>query len=132
MTYLYSLKSKLYFPLASYFWFFAKIQLLIWRPRIIVITGSSGKTTMLHLLESQIGEGAEYSHLANSAFGIPFHILGLKRVTFSLMEWPALFLYAPFRAFKKIHQKDLYIVEADCDRPGEGSFLANLLKPQFG
>jgi UDP-N-acetylmuramoyl-tripeptide--D-alanyl-D-alanine ligase len=39
-------------------------------------------------------------------------------------------LAAPFKAFKKIHEKKLYIVEADCDRPGEGKFLAGLLRPE--
>ena len=73
------IKRSLYFPLAHYFRFFAKIQLLLWRPRIILITGSNGKTTLLHLLESQIGDKAKYSHHANSSYGIPFDILGLKR-----------------------------------------------------
>lgn len=124
------IKGKLYFPIAHYFRFFAKIQLLIWNPRIIVITGSSGKTTLLHLLESQIGDRAEYSHQANSSFGIPFDILGLKRKTLTFDEWPKLFFLAPFKAFQKIHKKNLYIVEADCDRVGEGKFLATLLKPE--
>jgi len=124
------IKKTLYFPIAYYFRFFAKIQLLIWKPKIIVITGSSGKTTLLHLLESQIKERAEYSHFANSSFGIPFDILGLKRKDLTLDEWPALFLLAPIRAFQKKHTKNLYIVEADCDRPNEGRFLADLLNPE--
>lgn len=126
-----NLKKLFYFPIASYFRFFAAIQLKIWKPRIFVITGSSGKTTLLHLLESQIGARAEYSHQANSSFGIPFDILDLKRKTLTLDEWPILFLQAPFKAFQKIHNKNLYIVEADCDRLGEGKFLASLLKPEM-
>ncbi|MBI2028747.1 MAG: hypothetical protein HYT07_04020 [Candidatus Levybacteria bacterium] len=124
------LKKLLYFPVAQYFRFFANIQLGKWKPRIIVITGSSGKTTLLHLIESQIGEEARYSHNANSSFGIPFDILGLKRTKLTLDEWPYLFLKAPFRAFKKSYKEKLYVVEADCDRPNEGKFLASLLKPE--
>ncbi|MBI3109910.1 hypothetical protein HYZ06_02605 [Candidatus Daviesbacteria bacterium] len=125
------IKKILYFPLAHYFRFFAQIQLAIWHPKIIVITGSSAKTTLLHMLESQIGKGAKYSHQANSSFGIPFDILDLKRKTLKLLEWPALFLLAPVRAFQKLHSQNLYIVEADCDRPHEGKFLATLLHPEF-
>ena len=124
------LKRWLYFPIAYYFRFFAQIQLSIWRPTIIVVTGSSGKTTLLHLIESQVQNRAKYSHLANSSFGIPFDILGLKRKNLTLDEWPYLFLAAPLMAFKKPFKEKLYVVEADCDRPNEGRFLADLLKPE--
>src|SRR6266403_3974403 len=94
------LKRLLYFPIASYFRFFAQLRLRRWNPRIIVVTGSNGKTTLLHMLEAQIGEKARYSHHANSAFGIPFDILDLKRKTLLKTEWIRLFLLAPFQVFK--------------------------------
>lgn len=129
MNMLRKLKRLLYFPVAGYFRFFAAIRLKKWDPKIAVITGSSGKTTLLHLLEAQLGEKARYSHHANTTFGIPFHILGLSRKSLTLTEWPKLFLLAPFKAFAKPFSEKLYVVEADCDRPGEGAFLARLLKP---
>jgi len=125
-----NLKKLLYFPLAYYFRFFARIQLAIWKPTIIVVTGSSGKTTLLNLIESQLKEKAKYSHFANSSFGIPFDILGLRRTNLTLDEWPYLILTAPFKAFKKPYKEKLYVVEADCDRPYEGKFLASLLNPK--
>ncbi len=125
------LKKALYFPIAYYFRFFAQIQLKIWNPKIIVITGSNGKTTLLHMLESQIKDRAYYSHHANSAYGIPFNILGLERKTLTVFEWPLLFLLAPFKAFKTPAKEKLYAVEADCDRPNEGKFLATLLNPNI-
>lgn len=125
-----ALKKFFYFPLSYYFRFFAKIRLALWKPFIIVVTGSSGKTTLLHLIESQLGDNARHSHHANSSYGIPFDILGLKRKNLMLYEWLILFLSAPFSIFKKSHTERIYIVEADCDRPGEGRFLATLLKPQ--
>lgn len=124
------IKKIFYFPIAYYFRFFAQIQLSFWKPRIIVITGSNAKTTLLHLLASQIGERAKYSHHANSSYGIPFDILGFKREKLTLDEWPMLFLLTPFKAFKKPPMEKLYVVEADCDRPGEGKFLATFLKPE--
>ncbi|MDP3997989.1 MAG: cyanophycin synthetase [bacterium] len=123
-------KHIFYFPIASYFKLFAQIQLSFWRPRIIVVTGSSGKTTLLHLIESQLGGKARYSHRANSSYGIPFDILGLERKKLTADEWLYLFLAAPFKAFKKPFKERIYVVEADCDRPGEGKFLASLLKPE--
>lgn len=124
------LKKSLYFFVASYFRFFASIRLKIWKPRIVVVTGSSGKTTLLHLIESQLGDKAKYTHEANSSYGIPFDILGLYRKTLLFYEWPLLFFLAPIRIFSKIPKKSLYIVEADCDRPYEGKFLSELLRPE--
>ncbi|MEK7572989.1 MAG: cyanophycin synthetase [Patescibacteria group bacterium] len=126
-----TLKKSLYFPLSYYFRFFAKIKLNSWKPYIIVVTGSSGKTSLLHLLESQIGDKAKYSHHANSTYGIPFDILGLKRKNLKLTEWAYLFLAAPFSIFKPVPKHTIYIVEADCDRPQEGRYLATLLKPEI-
>ena len=73
-----NLKKKFYFVAAGYFKFFANISLKRWHPRIIIITGSAGKTTMLNLVESQLGDKAHYSHNANSAFGIAFDVLGQR------------------------------------------------------
>ena len=125
------IKKILYFPLAYYFRFFAKIQLAIWKPTVIVVTGSSGKTTLLNLIESQLQEKAKYSHFANSSYGISFNILGLSRKKLTLDEWFYLFLLAPFKAFKTPPKEKIYVVEADADRPKEGKFLASLLKPSI-
>lgn len=125
-----SLKHFFYFPIANYFRLFATIQLYIWKPRIIVVTGSTGKTSLLHLVKSQLEDEAIYSHNANSAFGISFHILGLNRKDLTAGEWFRLFLLAPLAAFKTPPTQKLYVVEADCDRPGEGDFLSSMLKPE--
>ncbi len=123
-------KRKMYFVGANYFGFFARLVLVRSRPTIITVTGTSGKTTLLHMFEAQFGNDALISHKANSAFGIPFHILGLERKTFSWMEWPMLILMAPFKMFR-ILPKQIYVTEADAERPGEGRFLARLLRPDY-
>lgn len=130
MTFIGSLKKAFYFPVAYYFRFLAKIKLARWKPRIVVITGSTAKTTTMTLIESQLGDKAFYSHHANSAYGIPFSILGLARKTLFPSEWVGLFLLAPIKAFSKTPNQNLYIIEADCDRPGEGRFLSTLLNPE--
>ncbi|MDB5163475.1 MAG: putative UDP-N-acetylmuramoyl-tripeptide--D-alanyl-D-alanine ligase [Candidatus Saccharibacteria bacterium] len=126
-----SLKRRLYFIVARYFRFFAALKLRRWHPKIIVVTGSAGKTTLLHLLEAQLGPQAHYSHHANSSFGIPFDILGLPGVTRSRADWVKLALKAPFMTFTKVYPQKLYVAEVDTDRPKEGAFLGTLLQPDI-
>ncbi len=124
-------KKIFYFPVAYYFKFWANIRLKRWQPKIVVVTGSSGKTTLLHLLEAQLGTRARYSHKANSAYGIAFDILSLMRKKLTPSEWTGLIIKAPFSALKKPPVEKIYVVEADCDRPGEGRFLAPWLRPEI-
>jgi UDP-N-acetylmuramoyl-tripeptide--D-alanyl-D-alanine ligase len=55
----------------------------------------------------------------------------LKRKKLTIDEWFFLFLLAPSQAFRPNPKEKLYVVEADCDRPGEGKFLASFLKPEI-
>ena len=98
MTFTMRFKKRFYFVAARYFRFFANFALRRWHPRIIAVTGSAGKTTMLHLVEFELGERAHYSHDANSAFGIAFDLLGMDGVRGSKLRWLQLFLLAPIRA----------------------------------
>lgn len=127
---LHKAKRRLYFLVASYFGFWAGFVLRRWKPRVVVVTGSSGKTTTLHLLEAQLGDQAIYSHHANSAIGLPFFILGMGPNVESRASWFKYFLNAPFKIFRKLPASKLFIAEADCDRPNEGKFLSKLLKPE--
>src|SRR5260221_10652316 len=104
-----SLKKRLYFVAASYFAFWASFVLKRWHPKVVVITGSSGKTTLLHLVEAQIGDKAIYSHHANSSFGLPFDLLGLPQVSGSKLGWFKLFALAPFKIFRRLPASRLYI-----------------------
>lgn len=122
--------NRLYFIVAGYFKFWANISLKRWRPRIIMITGSAGKTTMLNLVETQLGDKAHYSHNANSIYGIAFDILGEHGVTGSKVQWLKLILKSPVRAFTFKHTEKYYIVETDGDFPGRAEYTSKWLKPE--
>lgn len=124
------LKKKFYFRLAGYFRFFANMVYRRWHPRVIAVTGSAGKTTMLSMLEHEIGDKAHYSHNANSAFGVSFDILGLKGVRGSKLRWAWLIVAAPFLGIFMRRKKPFYVVEIDGERPHEAEFLAEWLKPE--
>ena len=124
-------KKTFYLILAKWFALWARLALAIWKPEIVVISGSSGKTSLFYLLEAQLGERAEFAHDANSAYGIPFDILGLERHSYALSEWPWLFLQAPFKITNGKKRRKIYVVEADAERPGEAEFIQKLLRPQI-
>lgn len=124
------LKKRFYFVAAGYFRFFANFALRRWRPRIIAITGSAGKTTMLHLVEFELGNRAHYSHNANSAFGVSFDLLGMDGIRGSKLRWFKLFLQAPWRALYYYRRGEFYVVEIDGERPHETEFLASWLRPE--
>lgn len=123
-------KKRFYFIVARYFRYFANKVLKRWSPRIIAVTGSAGKTTMLNMIEYEMGDRAHYSHDANSAFGIPFDLLGLKGVRGSKIRWLWLLIIAPIRGFTSRHNEKFYVVEIDGERPHEAEFLAEWLKPE--
>ncbi len=115
---------------ARYFRFFANFAFKRWHPRVIAVTGSAGKTTMLHMIEFELGDKAHYSHDANSAFGIAFDLLGMDGIRGSKLRWIKLILQAPIRAFYYKRQGEFYVVEIDGERPRETEFLATWLRPE--
>lgn len=125
-----NIKKKLYLGVARYFRFWADRSLRRWKPRVIAVTGSVGKTTLLNILEVQLGTRAHYSHDANSAYGIAFDILGMKGITGSKLKWFYLFAAAPLRSVWFMHKQPFYVVEIDGERPRETQFLAEWLRPE--
>ena len=130
MSYLARIKKKLYFVAAWYFRIFANLALRRWHPRIIAITGSAGKTTMLHLCEAEFGERGHYSHFANSAFGVAFDLVGIRGITGSKWRWLYLIFAVPIRSLYYRRQGEFYFVEIDGERPHEAEFLAKWLQPE--
>ena len=124
------MKKKFYFVAAGYFRFFANMVMRRWRPRVIAITGSAGKTTMLNLMELQMGERAHYSHNANSAFGVAFDVMGFDGIRGSKLRWIWLFILAIFRGLTYKRTEKFYVVEIDGERPREAEFLAEWLRPE--
>ncbi len=130
MTVVMRFKKRFYFVVARYFRFFANRAFRRWKPRVIAVTGSAGKTTMLHLIEFELGDRAHYSHDANSAYGIAFDLLGMDGIRGSKWRWLALFFQAPVRALTARHKEEFYVVEIDGERPHETEFLARWLRPE--
>jgi UDP-N-acetylmuramoyl-tripeptide--D-alanyl-D-alanine ligase len=125
------LRKFIYLGVARYFRFWAGFALRRWHPRVIALTGSVGKTTMLDLLEVELGTKAHYSHDANSVFGVFFDLLGMPGVTGSRLHWLKLFLLAPVRACYYRRPERFYVVEIDASSPDEAKFIASKVRPEI-
>ena len=124
----------LYFPIAKYFRFFAKIILARWNPVIIVVMGSAGKSNAHNLIYKllQKTDKVRRSERANSAFAIPLDVADIHIKNYTPAEWFLAGLRIPLRtlyllAFPYPHK--YYVMELDVDRPNEMAFFASFIKP---
>lgn len=95
-----------------------------------MVTGSVGKTTMLHMLEAALGDKAHVSHNANSSFGLAFDVVGLSGVRANRWKWLYLLIAVPVRSLFYKRQQEFYVAEVDADRPLEAEIVASWLRPE--
>ena len=115
--------------LEPYCCFFSRIYLRRWRPTVIVITGSVGKTNLLYLLKEQFGSEAAYSYRANTKTGITFSVLGLPAAA-KRWRWPLLLTAVPLMAFlKRVRKEEFYLVEYDVSETAAARYFKWWLNP---
>lgn len=119
---------KRFHPVATrYFRFFANFVLRRWHPRVIAITGSADKATLLHMIEFELGERAHCAPGTGSAISIALDLLGLDGTHGPKLRW----LKAPIRALHYRRSGEFYVVEIDDSCQREADFLTAWLKPEI-
>ena len=131
------MKKALSLALLNYFRVLARLQLRKNNPIIVGVTGSAGKTTMMHAIRAVLQEKyvVKISEKANSQSGLSLNILGLDPHSFSLLDWLRMALLAPIKLATNWEKYQLYIAEMGIDSPDEPANMENLLKilrPQIG
>ena len=117
--------------LDPYFIFWGKRLIRRWRPRTIVVSGASGKTTLLNILKVQLGgDGVAYSTRANTNIGVVCNLVGESGVTASRWRWLLLLLVVPWRALTHRRTEAIYVVEFDIARPLAKNNIIAALKPE--
>jgi UDP-N-acetylmuramoyl-tripeptide--D-alanyl-D-alanine ligase len=110
----------------------ASLQLRKYAPDIIGITGSAGKTSTLNAVEAVLKDkySLKVSHKANSQWGIPADILGLKtnQYAHSYVDWGLTALKAPWQLMSYWRPHEKYLVEMGVDSPYPPSNMEYLLK----
>lgn len=112
--------------------FEAKLVLKKYKPKIVAITGTVGKTSTKEAAVSVLG-GVFYTRgnkgSYNSEIGVPLTILGLKNAYFSVFDW----LKNIFTGLSLVLQTKNYprilVLEFGADKPGDIEALTNWITP---
>ncbi|MBI2633586.1 MAG: hypothetical protein HYW78_04370 [Parcubacteria group bacterium] len=112
----------------------AKAIIRKYKPNIIGITGSIGKTSTKEAIFAVLDDGATRVNKKNynNEIGVPITILGIESYGKNIFLWMA----AVFRACGQLIIKKRYpralILEMAADHPGDIAYLTNIAPPNIG
>jgi len=107
-----------------------------YRPGIIGVTGSVGKTStklaLYSILSSERKVRASASNF-NNELGFPLVILGdYQKIKFPLIFWPKVILRSCFNLLFNVNYPEILILEYAANRPGDLKYLLDIAKPNIG
>lgn len=110
----------------------AKLILKKYKPKIVAITGSVGKTStkdaVSKVLESKFRVRKSQKSY-NSEFGVPLTIIGAQTGWGSLLKWLEAIWMGLRAIFTKQNYPEILVLEVGADRPGDIKKIRSWLKP---
>jgi len=116
----------------------AKLVLKKYKPIVIAITGSVGKTStkeaIYHILKSHFGEKEVRRNQRNynNEIGVPLTIFGLETAGRSIFGWIFKFIKIFWMIIFKIPYPSFLVLEMGADRPGDIKYLTDFVHPKVG
>lgn len=112
----------------------ARLALLRYKPLIVAVTGSVGKTStkeaIFTVLKAQYHDRVRRSTMNfNTEIGVPLTILGLKSAGKNPFLWPWRLLYGMRTALWCPSYPEVLVLEMGADRPGDIRYLTRLAPP---
>jgi len=122
------MKSLFKHLVASILALLARAVIRKYKPKIVMVTGSVGKTSTKDAVATVLGpefflRASEKSY--NSEFGVPFTIFGVKNPWSSPLAWVRVFEEALALVLFPNHYPNMLVLEVGADRPGD---LARILR----
>ncbi len=111
---------------------FARIVVRKYQPKIVMVTGSVGKTSTKDALAAVLRaryylRASEKSY--NTEFGVPFTIFGVKNPWHNPLRWLSVFKEAFALIFLPNHYPNLLVLEVGADRPGDLHRILEIATP---
>lgn len=103
-----------------------------YKPKVVMITGSVGKTSTKDAVASMLG--ASYNVRAseksyNSEFGVPLTIIGAGNPWYDVFAWLLVIEEALVLIFTKAHYPELLVLEVGADRPNDLKQILKIATP---
>jgi len=116
----------------------AKLVLLKYRPVIVSVTGSVGKTStkeaIYSVLKNHFGEHRvrRNERNYNNEIGVPLTIFGLETGKKSIGAWLAIFIKVFLMLVFREKYPAILIIEMGADRPGDIKYLTKFVRSKVG
>jgi len=126
------MKQLLKAPVAMLLALLARAIINKYRPTIVMITGSVGKTSTKDAIAAALGDhfylrASEKSY--NSEFGLPLTVIGSKNPWENPAAWLRVFQEALALVMLPSHYPKLLVLEVGADRPGDLARILRIAKP---
>ena len=122
------MKNFLKFIIVLFLTFFARAVVRRYAPKIVMVTGSVGKTSTKDAVAAVLGRRffvRKSEKSFNSEFGVPFTILGVENPWNNPLAWLSVFRSALALLVLPNHYPNMLVLEVGADRPGD---LARILR----
>ncbi len=114
----------------------AKMILAKYKPRVVGITGSVGKTSAKEAIYAVLSVQFRVRRPLknyNNEIGLPLAIIGAKSPGKSIFGWLGIFFKAlGLLLIKNKKYPEILILEMGVDRPGDMKYLLKIVKPEIG
>lgn len=106
-----------------------------YKPKIIAITGSVGKTSTKEAIFAVVSK--QYKTRKNlrnynNEIGVPLTILGFETAGKNIFSWVAIFFKAALMILKRqTNYPEILVLEFGADRPGDIKYLTDFVKPDI-
>lgn len=116
--------------------FLARLVIGRYRPKVIAITGSVGKTSTKEAIRTVLEQEFKVRSTIlnqNNEIGVPLTILGEQGAGKNIVGWVMIFLRATFLILiKSKNYPQILILEYGVDKPGDMDYLLSIAKPLVG
>lgn len=112
----------------------ARVALLRWKPKIVAVTGSVGKTSTkdaVYTIFSKLSSAVKSQKSFNSEIGVPLSILGLDNPWLSPYRWLVTLSVGLWIAFFARRRAEWFVLEVGADRKGDIEKITKWLKPDI-